>query len=115
MDTFRVVHLRRRGRLLNLFGPGSGAGAARVFGNQVELDLDDDIQRQIYFGTFEPCETRLGRSYLRPGTTVVDVGANIGHYTSLVANPGFPAGTAHISSSLWTGRQHSPTSMPGCV
>jgi predicted methyltransferase len=51
-----------------------------------ELDLKDLIQRDIYWGTFEPNETRLVQEYLRPSMTFLDVGANLGYYTALAAS-----------------------------
>jgi hypothetical protein len=66
-------------------GPNSGIRQARVFGSVFELDLDDLIQRRIYFGVMEPQETRLVRNYLQPGMAFVDVGANDGYYTALAA------------------------------
>lgn len=69
-----------------------GERCATVFGLRVQLDLSDLIQREIYTGVFEPAETKWVKSYLRPGMTFVDVGANVGYYTwlaaSLVGNSG---------------------------
>jgi FkbM family methyltransferase len=81
----RPIHFRGKARLLNLLGPNSGIRRVRIFGSVFELDLDDFIQRQIYFGVTEPLETRLVRNYLQPGMTFVDVGANVGYYTALAA------------------------------
>ena len=52
----------------------------------MELDLSDVIQRDVYAGIYEPFETRHIRKFLRPGMTVVDVGANVGYYTWLAAD-----------------------------
>jgi FkbM family methyltransferase len=52
----------------------------------MELDLKDLIQRSIYLGTFEPFETRVVASFLSPGMTVIDVGANVGYYTALASS-----------------------------
>jgi FkbM family methyltransferase len=43
-------------------------------------------------GHWEPFVTDLFRSYLRPGMTVVDVGANYGHYALTAANAVGPDG-----------------------
>ena len=43
-------------------------------------------------GYWEPFITDLFRSYLRPGMTVVDVGANFGHYALTAANAVGPQG-----------------------
>jgi FkbM family methyltransferase len=50
------------------------------------LDLSENIQRHIYLGCEEPSETAAVRRWLRPGMTVVDVGANVGYYTALAAS-----------------------------
>jgi FkbM family methyltransferase len=86
ISVIRTIHFRGKARLLNLVGHNSGTRRARIFGSVFELDLDDLIQRQIYFGVAEPHETRLVRNYLRPGMTFVDVGANVGYYTALAAS-----------------------------
>jgi hypothetical protein len=85
-ETLRAINFRGKGRLLNLLCPKSGVKRAQIFGNSMELDLADLIQRQIYQGTFEPRETASVKRYLRPGMTFVDVGANVGYYTALAAN-----------------------------
>lgn len=47
---------------------------------------DDHIGRAIYQGGYERAERRLLRYVLREGGTAVDVGANIGFYTVLMAD-----------------------------
>jgi FkbM family methyltransferase len=84
-EAFRAVHFRGKARLLNAVCPRSGVKRAQIFGNWMELDLSDFIQRQIYLGTSEPRETLLVKRYLHPGMTFVDVGANVGYYTALAA------------------------------
>jgi FkbM family methyltransferase len=81
----RAIRFRGKARLLNLVCPRSGLQHAQIFGNSMELDLSDFIQRQIFLGTFEPQETSSVSRYLRPGMTFVDVGANVGYYTALAA------------------------------
>jgi FkbM family methyltransferase len=50
-------------------------------------DLRDSISREVCFtGQYEPQETALVRSILRPGMSFVDVGANWGYFTLLAAN-----------------------------
>jgi hypothetical protein len=80
----RPVYFRGKGRLLNLVVGDPGERVAHVAGNCMRLDLSEYIQRSIYFGCFEPRETRLVRRWLKPGMTCVDVGANVGYYTLLV-------------------------------
>jgi FkbM family methyltransferase len=47
------------------------------------------------YGSFEISETRLLQALLRPGMTVLDVGANIGYYTLLAARAVGPTGVVH--------------------
>jgi FkbM family methyltransferase len=49
------------------------------------LDISEHIQRMIYLGAYERWETRTVRRHLRPGMTVIDVGANVGYFTLLAA------------------------------
>ena len=54
-------------------------------GLRMKLDLRDEVQRQIYFfGAYEPNELSLCLRLLRPGSTVVDAGANVGFYSLMV-------------------------------
>jgi FkbM family methyltransferase len=90
MDAFikvcRPFHFRGKAKLLGFVGADSGIRRARIFNSVFELDLEDFIQRHIYWGTFERNETRLVQEYLRPGMTFLDVGANVGYYTALAAS-----------------------------
>lgn len=40
---------------------------------------------RIFAGTYEPEQTRLFREYVKPGATLLDVGAHVGYYTLLAA------------------------------
>ena len=63
-------------------------------GTSVEVTLPSDFGRCLWVaGCFEPNETAFLASVLRPGMTVVDVGANIGLYTLLAAHLVAPGGT----------------------
>ena len=56
-------------------------------GYAFHCDLRDAISREVCFtGFYEPQETALVRSILRPGMSFVDVGANWGYYTLLAAS-----------------------------
>jgi FkbM family methyltransferase len=55
-------------------------------GYWMELDVGEDIQRQIYLGRYEPAQSRWVRDILKPGGTFLDVGANVGYYTTLAAS-----------------------------
>lgn len=79
------MNFRGKARLFNLIGPQSGVRHCKRVGVKFELDLDDFIQKQIYFGTLEPFESGLVRDYLHPGMTFVDVGANVGYFSALAA------------------------------
>ena len=60
---------------------------AEMGGYDFKCDLRDAISREVCFtGQYEPQETALVRSILRPGMTFVDVGANWGYFTLLAAN-----------------------------
>jgi FkbM family methyltransferase len=58
---------------------------AKVFGANLELDLANYVDRTIFMGCYEPLNTSLFKQILRPGGTMVDVGANIGYFTLLAA------------------------------
>ncbi|MEK7509223.1 MAG: FkbM family methyltransferase [Patescibacteria group bacterium] len=47
---------------------------------------DPTVSAAIAFGVFEPYETQLFREAVRPGMTVVDIGANIGYFTVIAAH-----------------------------
>lgn len=56
-------------------------------------DLRDSVSREACFtGQYEPQETALLRTLLKPGMTVVDVGANWGYHTLLAAHLVGPGG-----------------------
>jgi len=88
----RPLRFRGKARLLERFVPRTGERLTEIFGCRMRLDLGDHGQRWIYFGNFEREETRRVRKYLRPGMTVVDVGANVGYYTLLASSCVGPKG-----------------------
>jgi len=52
-----------------------------------QCDLRDHIMREVCFtGCYEPQETALLKLLLRPGMTVVDVGANWGYFSLAAAH-----------------------------
>ena len=81
----RPWRFRGKFRLLDPFLPHEGEKIATVFGYELNLDLSRKIQRDMYIGNYERGETNLLRSFLKPGMTVLDVGANVGYYTALAA------------------------------
>jgi len=48
---------------------------------QLDLSMNDLIQRQIYFGLYDTSEIALLKRILKPGDTFFDIGANIGYYS----------------------------------
>lgn len=53
-----------------------------------------DIARTIlHRGQYEPIETAIMLRYLQPGMTMIDIGANIGHYAMVAARAVGAAGT----------------------
>jgi FkbM family methyltransferase len=62
----------------------------------VPVDYSDLVQRELFLhGEYEPETTRELLTLVRPGQTVVDVGANIGYYTLVLAKAVGPGGTVH--------------------
>lgn len=58
-------------------------------GHLMELDLSDHIQSFLYFyGYYEKQLTELIQATLRPGSVMVDVGANVGTFSLLAASLG---------------------------
>lgn len=55
-------------------------------GYRMELDVGEAIQRLMYFGEYEPVQSQWVRDILGPGGSFLDVGANVGHYTTLAAS-----------------------------
>jgi FkbM family methyltransferase len=86
ISALRPIHFRGKLRLLNPIAPKEGVRATCIFGSPMSLDLADEIQRDIYLGTYEPIETQWVRSWLKPGMCVVDAGANIGYFSALAAD-----------------------------
>jgi FkbM family methyltransferase len=84
LDRPRVVKLAE----LN-FGDGGPA-------LQMELVTRDGMNMALYkYGVFEISETTLVLAFLRPGMTVLDVGANIGYYSLVAARAVGRGGVVH--------------------
>lgn len=71
----------------------SGAGKSwPADGLQLETDLRDRIQRQMWAGVYEPHVRECFEALIRPGDTYVDVGGHIGYHASLAALRTGPTG-----------------------
>jgi len=63
-------------------------------GALIQLSHVDHLQLLLYYlGTFEPMALKAMKDHLRPGDTVLDVGANIGLFTIEAAKVVGPAGS----------------------
>ncbi|MFG1921075.1 FkbM family methyltransferase [Cryptosporangium sp. NPDC048952] len=69
------------------------ATARTRFGSAIPVTTTDLIQRYLYlFGSWEPNLTHWISTRIRPGDTVIDVGAHIGYFTLLAAHLTGPTG-----------------------
>lgn len=82
-------------------------GAPRAFvaptvdGFRLQGSTQDMIQRYVYvFGVWEPDVTAWMRRRLRPGRTLIDVGANIGYFSLLGSTLVGPAGSVVAVEAL---------------
>lgn len=68
----------------------SGHRSVTRVGLRWELDMRHNIDRRLYaIGSYESATIRAARGLLRPGDTVLDVGANIGTFSLPLARAGF--------------------------
>ena len=58
----------------------------------MRLDLREGIQRLMFLGKYEPDQTRWFGECIKPGDTVIDVGASFGYYTTLGSALAGPSG-----------------------
>lgn len=79
-SAYRAIKLAR-----GLFGLGTQCQVTRD-GVRYDLDLSQAIDLTIFvFGRFEPSTVAAFRRYVKPGATVLDIGANIGAQTLQLA------------------------------
>ncbi|MGZ8693863.1 MAG: FkbM family methyltransferase, partial [Gaiellaceae bacterium] len=75
-------------------------------GLRFELVTAEEIEQFVLNdGHFEAAEIELAASYLRPGMTAVDVGANIGAFTAAFARAVWPGGSVHAFEPLTAARE----------
>lgn len=74
-----------------LLGQGPQATAGRG-GLRWRLDLREGIDLAVYLGRYEPDALALYRRLVRPGMTVLDIGANIGFHSLHLARLVGPGG-----------------------
>jgi len=67
-----------------------------VHGFTMECDLRDWVSQHVFVtGSYEEGLPQVMAQLVRPGSVVVDVGANVGFYTLLLANLAGPTGRVH--------------------
>jgi FkbM family methyltransferase len=74
-----------------------GAVLVEVHGQKMYVNAaDKPLGRSlITTGAYEKTETEIFRSVLKPGMTVVDIGANVGYYTLIAASMVEPSGRVY--------------------
>jgi FkbM family methyltransferase len=70
------------------------SNSATVHGHKIYLDSEDSLRLSIN-GVYEPFETDLLKKLIKPGSVVLDIGANIGYYTLLFAKLVGPEGRVY--------------------
>jgi len=80
-----------------LAGTGTGTAWGRVHGgNAVCAPLDDYVGRAVYYvGDLDRKITWVCSRLVRPGDTVLDIGANLGLVTFILSSLVGPSGTVH--------------------
>jgi len=93
--------LKAKSRLKRLLGrltgtpskPAAGWVEVERRGLRWRLCLDRYLDREVFErGAFEPATTHRMECFVRPGMRVIDIGANFGYYTTLLARLVGPAG-----------------------
>lgn len=88
-----------RGRAVSWVGPylipGRCFDIQRVGGAAMTLDLSDVMERFMYYGLYEEAEANWVRTLVKPEDVVVDIGANIGYFTLMMAGLVGAGGQVH--------------------
>ena len=84
LELSRIMNRVNRSRIVQ---KGEGRDLYRTrFGDLFWLDRNNYVDQCIIgSGLFEERSTEIARRLVKPGATVLDVGANIGYYTTLLA------------------------------
>ena len=69
-------------------------------GVTLRLDLDDYVQRGIFYDAYEMPELAFVRRALRPGDLMIDVGAHVGIFSLVAARSVGPSGEVHAFEPL---------------
>jgi len=72
-----------------------GKRVVKVYGRLFECDLHDYVQREIYYLGLEPYQINFLRKFIKPKWTALDVGANCGFYSILMAKWVGESGVVH--------------------
>jgi FkbM family methyltransferase len=86
-----------KGRLADALGRirckiGYGSGRCLSGGTVLRVDLRDRIQRAMWGGCYEPHVRRCLAALIRPGDSILEVGAHIGYLTTFEASCVGPQG-----------------------
>lgn len=90
--------ITRRGKLLKVMGKTVARWGLVVLSRMKDFSVTSEISLANYYmllGCYEQGTTALCKKILRPGMTVVDVGAHIGYYTRLFARLVGPHGKVY--------------------
>jgi FkbM family methyltransferase len=87
----KAIHLAAD-PLRAIMGPRARHCHVTRSGLRYDLDLYENVQMRIFFDSFDRDEIAALRSYIRPGDTVVDVGAHVGYYALHFADAAGPEG-----------------------
>lgn len=93
----RNLDFKGKGRIVQRIRSGAIARDVVVTcdGVQYQLDLRDDIQREMYFNIYERRDLRLALDLIPAGGTCLDIGANNGAFALQFARKVGRTGTVH--------------------